>query len=233
MLKIAVMNARILIVDDERDLLELLSMSLESEGYEVVTAACGEEAMGSVRTDRPDLILLDVMLGDVSGVTLAGKFKNTPETAGIPIIMLTAKDSDTDKVVGLSVGADDYVTKPFSTPVLVARIEAVLRRTKQAGAGLREILTAGDVRVNPASRQVTAAGKTVELTGAEYDILVALIEAGGDLLSREQIKTLLGAKAQGQQARIVDVHIAALRKKLADCRGIIKTVHGHGYRIVK
>ena len=227
------MDKRILIVDDEADLLEVLSMNLESEGFTVFTAGSGAEALASVRTDRPDLVLLDVMLGDTSGITIAGKLKNTPETADIPIIMLTAKDSETDMVVGLSVGADDYITKPFSTAVLVARIEAVLRRTVARPSGLREVLSAGDVKVITASRQVKAAGVDVDLTGGEYGILVALIEAGGDVVSREQLKVLLGEKASGEQERIVDVHVAALRKKLGDSRGIIKTVHGHGYRIVK
>ncbi len=224
------MDARILIVDDEPDLLELLSMSLEQAGFTVFTAQSGAEALASVRTDRPDLVLLDVMLGDVSGVTIAGKLKNTPETAQLPVIMLTAKDSETDMVVGLSVGADDYITKPFSSAVLVARIEAVLRRVNGPVA---QRLSAGSVKVDPASRRVVAAGKEIELVGGEYKILVALIEAGGDILTRQQLKDMLGEKARGEQMRIVDVYIASLRKKLGNCRSVIKTVHGHGYRIEK
>jgi two-component system phosphate regulon response regulator PhoB len=220
------MSARILIVDDEKDLLEMLSMNLSTAGYVVRTAASGAEAMSVIRTDRPDLILLDVMLGDISGVKLAGKLKNTPETAGIPIIMLTAKDSETDVIVGLSMGADDYVTKPFSTAVLVARIEAVLRR----GSAESDILTAGPVRIVPASRQVLAEGRAVELTGAEYNILLALVEAGGSVLSRDELKGISGA-GRGDSERIVDVHIAALRKKLGRAKGIVKTIHGQGYRI--
>ncbi len=220
------MSARILIVDDEKDLLEMLSMNLSIAGYVVRTAASGAEAMSVIRTDRPDLILLDVMLGDISGVKLAGKLKNTPETAGIPIIMLTAKDSETDMIVGLSMGADDYVTKPFSTAVLVARIEAVLRR----GSAESDILTAGPVRIVPASRQVLVEGKAVELTGGEYNILLALVEAGGSILSRDELKGISGA-GRGDSERIVDVHIAALRKKLGRAKGIVKTIHGRGYRI--
>ena len=220
------MSARILIVDDEKDLLEILSMNLSSAGFVVRTAASGAEAMSAIRTDRPDLILLDVMLGDISGVKLAGKLKNTPQTAGIPIIMLTAKDSETDMIVGLSMGADDYVTKPFSTAVLVARIEAVLRR----GSAESDILTAGPVRIVPASRQVLAEGKAVELTGGEYNILLALVEAGGSILSRDELKGISGA-GRGDSERIVDVHIAALRKKLGPAKGIVKTIHGQGYRI--
>lgn len=224
------MDARILIVDDERDLLELLQMSLEQAGFTVFTASSGAEAIASVRTDRPDLVLLDVMLADVSGITIASRLKNTPETADLPIIMLTAKDSETDMVVGLSVGADDYITKPFSTAILVARIEAVLRRVTRP---LSQRLSAGQVKIDPYSRKVIADGKEVDITGGEYNILIALIEAGGDILSRERIKELLGDTARGQQARIVDVHIASLRKKLGNCRDVIRTVHGHGYRIEK
>lgn len=224
------MSARILIVDDEKDLLEILGMNLSTAGFEVRTAASGAEAMSVVRTDRPDLILLDVMLGDISGVKLAGKLKNTPQTAGIPIIMLTAKDSETDMIVGLSMGADDYVTKPFSTAVLVARIEAVLRRGSAEGDNLGDILTVGPVRIVPASRQVLAEGKAVELTGGEYNILLALVEAGGSILSRDELKGISGA-GRGDSERIVDVHIAALRKKLGRAKGIVKTIHGQGYRI--
>ena len=224
------MSARILIVDDEKDLLEMLSMNLSTAGYVVRTAASGAEAMSVIRTDRPDLILMDVMLGDISGVKLAGKLKNTPQTADIPIVMLTAKDSETDVIVGLSMGADDYVTKPFSTAVLVARIEAVLRRGSDEGDSLREILTVGLVRIVPASREVLVEGKAVELTGAEYNILLSLAEAGGSVLSRDELKGVSGA-GRSDSERIVDVHIAALRKKLGRAKGIVKTIHGQGYRI--
>lgn len=224
------MSAKILIVDDEKDLLELLGMNLAVEGYIVRTAESGAEALSSIRTDRPDLVLLDVMLGDISGIKLAGKLKNSPETAGIPIIMLTAKDSETDVIVGLSVGADDYVTKPFSTAVLVARIEAVLRRFNPEWDTLREILSVGPVRVLPESQEVLIEGKPVDLTGVEYKILLALIEAGGKILTREELKELSGA-SQSEKDRIVDVHVASLRKKLGAARNVIKTVHRQGYRI--
>jgi len=228
-----VMNAKILIVDDEKDLLELLSMSLGAEGFIVTTAENAAQALASVRTNRPDLILLDIMLPDTSGIKLTGKLKNTPQTATIPIILLTAKDKETDVVVGLSVGADDYITKPFSTSVLIARIEAVLRRTYPGDEDVREILAAGPVTIQTGAREVRVHGKPVELTGGEYNILVALIEAGGDILSRQQLKAALGPEAKGEKDRIVDVHIAVLRKKLDSARTIIKTVHGRGYRITQ
>lgn len=227
------MNAKILIVDDEKDLLELLSMNLGAAGFIVTTAEDAAQALAAVRTNRPDLILLDIMLPDTSGIKLTGKLKNTPETANIPIILLTAKDKETDVIVGLSVGADDYVTKPFSTSVLVARIEAVLRRAYPADEDVREILAAGPVIILPSAREVRVHGQPVELTGGEYGILVALIEAGGSILSRAQLKTALGEEAKGEKDRIIDVHIASLRKKLGPARTIIKTVHSRGYRIAQ
>ncbi|MBN1817739.1 MAG: response regulator transcription factor [Sedimentisphaerales bacterium] len=226
------MRAKILVVDDEQDLLDLLEMSLSAEGYEVMTAASGAAAIEALRRQRPDLILLDIMLEDRSGLELTGQIKHTPETMGIPIILLTAKDTETDIVVGLRVGADDYVTKPFSTQVLVARIEAVLRRGKSAQEDAVDVLTAGPVRVQKASRHVTVEGRNVELTGGEYNILVALLEAGGAILSRQDLKCALGDTATGQKERIIDVHVAALRKKLGPpARRIVKTIHGLGYRI--
>ncbi len=227
------MNAKILIVDDEKDLLELLSMNLGAAGFIVTTAEDAAQALAAVRTNRPDLILLDIMLPDTSGIKLTGKLKNTPETANIPIILLTAKDKETDVIVGLSVGADDYVTKPFSNSVLVARIEAVLRRAYPADEDVREILAAGPVIILPSAREVRVHGQPVELTGGEYGILVALIEAGGNILSRDQLKSALGEEAKGEKARIIDVHIASLRKKLGPARTIIKTVHSRGYRIAQ
>jgi DNA-binding response OmpR family regulator len=225
------MNAKILIVDDENDLLELLRMTLSAEGYTIRTAGNGAEALAAIEQERPDLILLDIMLGDVSGINLTGKLKNSPETSDIPVILLTAKDTDTDMVVGLRIGADDYVTKPFSTQVLVARIEAVLRRTSTPSGQAGEALYVGPLRIIPKSRQVYVDGLPIDLTGGEYNILMALIQAEGNIYSRKQLKEALGEGAGGQKERIVEVHIAALRKKLGKARKIIKTVHGRGYRI--
>jgi DNA-binding response OmpR family regulator len=227
------MNAKILVVDDQKDLLELLSMALEQEGYTVRTAASGAEALEAVAAEKPELILLDILLGDTSGIKLTTRWKNDAETSHIPIILLTAKDSETDVIVGLSVGADDYITKPFSTRVLLARMEAVLRRAYPEPSTVREILSAGPVRLFPAGRQAFVEGTPVDLTGAEFNILMALIKAGGDILSRENLLTLMGPNpADSGNVRVVDVHVAALRKKLGKARGILKTIHGKGYRAV-
>ena len=224
------MNAKILVVDDQTDLLELLDMSLSQEGYIVRTAASGEEALAKMAVDTPDLILLDIILGDTSGIKLTTKFKNDVGTAHIPIILLTAKDTETDIIVGLSVGADDYITKPFSTKVLLARIDAVLRRVYPDPNAVRETLQAGPIRIFPAGRQVFVEGKPVEVTPAEFNILLALFKAAGSTLSRDDLQAIIGSTEQSPNERVVDVHVASLRRKLGSARTIIKTVHGQGYR---
>jgi DNA-binding response OmpR family regulator len=226
------MNAKILVVDDQKDLLELLRMALEQEGYLVHTAVSGSEALKMIASEKPDLILLDIILGDISGIKLTTKLKHEADTSHIPIILLTAKDSETDIIVGLSVGADDYITKPFSTSVLLARIDAVLRRAYPVPSGVKEILQAGPVRLFPSRRQAFAEGDPVDLTPAEFTILLSLLKAGGDILSRGQLLAEVGTVEENTNERIVDVHVAAMRKKLGNARKIIKTVHGKGYRIL-
>jgi DNA-binding response OmpR family regulator len=227
------MNAKILIVDDQKDLLDLLTMSLTPEGYQVRTALNAAEALSAIKLQKPDLILLDILLPDISGVRLTTQLKNDSETAGVPIILLTAKDSETDIIVGLSVGADDYITKPFSIKVLLARMEAVLRRAYPQTRDVKQVISVGLVRIFPAARQVFVEGQPVELTGAEFHILMALINANGTVLSRSDLgKTLQNSQEAGGNERIVDVHVAALRKKLGKARNFVKTIHGQGYRAV-
>jgi DNA-binding response OmpR family regulator len=223
------MTRKILVVDDEPDQLALLEMNLGREGFLVRTAGNAAEARAAIREERPDLILLDVILPDASGVNLAADFKHSPDTADIPIIMLTAKDTETDMVVGLSVGADDYVTKPFSIAVLLARIEAVLRRVYESPEVPEDVLVVGPVKIILANRQVFVDDKPIELTGAEFMILVTLVNAGGAVVTREQIMSKLGS--EGSSERVVPVHVSSLRKKLGSARGIVKTIHGVGYRI--
>lgn len=225
------MKETILVVDDQQDLLDLMSMSLSQEGYRVRTALSGEEALGLIESQPPDLILLDILLGDISGIQLTARLKNSEKTAAIPIILLTAKDTETDIIVGLSVGADDYITKPFSIQVLLARMEAVLRRIRIIHPNIQEILTTGSLRVFPSGRQVFVEGKPVDLTPAEFDILVELIRAEGAIRSREDLLVVIGAGQSSDNERIVDVHVAALRKKLGPARNLVKTVHGRGYRV--
>lgn len=226
-----IMNAKILVVDDEIDLLDLLEMNLSSEGFTVIKAQTAQQAVNAIRDDRPDIILLDIMLGETSGIDLTAKLKNLHETASIPIIMLTAKDTDTDMVVGLKVGADDYITKPFSTQVLVARIEAVLRRIPKE-IYTEDSIVVGPLRIIPNAMQVKVKDRDVDLTACEYDILMALITARGGLLTRTELIDAIQDNLQSQRDRIVDVHVASLRKKLGpEGRNIVKTVHNKGYRI--
>lgn len=226
------MNAKILIVDDQPDLLELLQMALEQEGFRVRTAASGAAALEAIASDKPDLILLDIVLGDISGIKLTTRLKNSDQTSQIPIILLTAKDSETDIIVGLSVGADDYITKPFSTKVLLARMEAVLRRAYPEPQPVREILQAGPVKIFPAGRQLFVEGAPVDVTPAEFTILSTLIKAAGAIVTRLELAQLISPGQAVTNERVVDVHIAALRKKLGKGRYIIKTIHGKGYRAV-
>jgi two-component system phosphate regulon response regulator PhoB len=221
------MNAKVLIVDDQKDLVELLSMSLSGEGYIPRTAITAAEAISSVQQEKPDLILLDILLPDMSGIKLITQWKNDAKTAKIPIILLTAKDSETDIIVGLSVGADDYITKPFSTKVLLARMDAVLRRAYPEGDAIKQVLSAGPVRIFPSGRQVFVEGQPVELTPAEFNILLAMVEASASVVSRTELSKLL----EGGNERIVDVHIASIRRKFGSTRNFIKTVHGQGYRV--
>jgi DNA-binding response OmpR family regulator len=223
------MAKKVLLVDDERDLLELLTINLERDGYSVDTASTASEALNRIAENRPDIILLDVMLPDMSGTKLANQLKNSPDTSSIPIILLTARDSETDIVVGLSMGADDYVTKPCSRAVISARIEAVLRRFTPAAKVNNDSLTAGPLKIIVSKHQVLVDSNPVELTIAEFKILTALVKAKGAVLSREQLMKEFASDPSVTE-RTIDVHIASLRKKLGNAREMLKTVHRLGYR---
>lgn len=223
------MNNKILLVDDEADLRELLKSNLEKEGYKVAAAADASQALDFLKSSRPDLILCDVMLPDMMGTKLANQIKNDLSTAAIPIIMLTGRDKETDIVVGLNMGADDYVTKPFSTPVLVARIEAQLRRVASVSVQTDKPLVIGAVKIIPAAQQVFVDSLPVALTMAEFKILTALVLARGAVLSREKLMEEFSSDPATVQ-RTIDVHIAALRRKLGPARKLIRTVHRLGYR---
>jgi DNA-binding response OmpR family regulator len=224
------MPKKILIVDDEPEMVALLEMS-GGEGYSITSAASGAQALEKLRTDRPDLVLMDVMLPDVSGTRLTGQIKSDPRTSAIPVIMLTAKDSATDVIVGLNMGADDYVTKPFSTPVLAARIDAVLRRKVASGTAAQAARAVGDIVVDVGRRQCTVRDRNIDLTPAEFKILNALVEAGGDVVKIEQLGCELGLETGDSAERNIYVHISSLRRKLGDAKKAIKTVQGLGYRI--
>lgn len=218
----------ILIVEDEGDIADAISFHLERDGYRCRLARDGDAALAEARRAPPDLIVLDRMLPRLSGDEVATQLKREPRTAQIPIIMLTAKAEDADELVGFALGADDYVRKPFSMKLLLARIAAMLRRG-QAGADARDVLTGGPVLLDRARHEVTVAGEPVALTATEFRTLAALMAAGGRVLDRSQlIEAGLGPHVAVTD-RTIDVHVAALRKKLGAAARCIQTVRGIGY----
>ena len=223
---------KILVVDDERDLVELISLNLTRNGYEVVPAYDGTTGLDAARKHKPDLIIMDVMMPGLSGRDVTMALKQDPDTAHIPILMLTAKTEETDIIVGLSMGADDYVTKPFSMKVLMARVAAVLRR-KAAAEPSQTMLSTGPVVIDQSKHEVTVQGKPINLTPTEFKLLAALVGARGRVLSRDQLLD----RAMGTDVfvtdRAIDVHITAVRKKLNDYAWMIHTVRGVGYRLLE
>ena len=220
-------EAKILLVDDERSILDLLTAYLKPEGYQVFTAMDGPSALKAARAFKPDLIVLDVMLPGMDGVEVLSQLRRE---SAVYVILLTAKAEETDKIVGLSVGADDYLTKPFSPRELVARIKAALRRLR-SGQALPDqaVLAFSHVRIDTGSRKVSVDDRQVELTSIEFELLRALAEHAGRVLSREQLLEKVWGYDYYGEIRVVDVHIGHIRRKLGDDR-FIATVRGAGYR---
>jgi DNA-binding response OmpR family regulator len=227
------MRRRLLLVEDDRTLRQALSFSLTREGYEVATAADGEAALDAARSSRVDLILLDVMLPGMSGVEVLRVLRR--EGISTPVIILSAKGDEIDRVVGLQVGADDYVAKPFSRPELVARIEAVLRRERRRGeeepTSVPAELVYGTVRLDVARRVLTVDGEAVHLTTKEFDLLAHIAASPGRVFTREQLLTRVWGYDYEGDGRTVDVHISWLRGKLRGAGGhnYFRTVRGVGY----
>ena len=224
------MAQKVLIVDDEPDILELIRFHIEKEGLHCYVAAHGEAALRLARSERPDLIILDLMLPGIDGLEICRLLRREPNTSHIAIIMLTAKAEEVDRIVGLEMGADDYIVKPFSPRELVARVKAVLRRGREpAESQLKKV---GALEVDEAKHQVRVAEKIVELTVKEFDLLCALMTAKGRVLSRDQIlESVWGyTNAIDIESRTVDVHIRRLREKLGAEQVRIATVKGVGYR---
>lgn len=225
------MKEKILIVEDERDIIKMLEYNLKKESFKVISAGDGEEALDLAVRQKPDLILLDLMLPGMDGLEVCKALKKESKVAAIPIIMLTAKGQESDKVVGLELGADDYMTKPFSPRELIARIKAVLRRVTEKEK-LPEIFQIGDLKIDFAKICVTVKDKPVELTAKEFELLKTLLKAKGRVLSRDYLlDTIWGFDhAMEIQTRTVDVHIRTLRKKLKTASKYIITVKNYGYR---
>ncbi len=225
------MKEKILIVEDEKDIVKMIDYNLKKEGFRTVSASDGEDAIDLAKREHPDLILLDLMLPVIDGLEVCKTLKKENKTAGIPIIMLTAKAQESDKIVGLELGADDYVTKPFSVRELTSRIKAVLRRTKEKEK-LPEVLRVGDLEIDFSKISVAVKGKPIELTSKEFELLKVLIKSNGRVLSRDYLlDTIWGFdNAMEIQTRTVDVHIRTLRKKLKTAAKYIVTVKNYGYR---
>ena len=221
--------SRILVVEDDADLAFGLSDDLRVEGYEVEAVSDGEAALERVRKDQWDLILLDIMLPRKDGFEVCRELRRSGVRT--PIIILTARVQEAEKVLGLELGADDYVTKPFNPRELVARIKAILRRTRRATLSQAPVHV-GDVTVDPARHEVIVAGRPVDLRPKEFDLLLALAEHRGIVLSREQLLDQVWGYDFYGETRTVDVHIAHLRKRLAGSSTGIETVVGVGYKLV-
>ena len=222
---------RILIVEDEEDILELVSYNLTREGYQVTGVTSGEEALKITGAESLDLIVLDLMLPGIDGLEVAKRLKNNLKTRDIPIIMLTAKGEEADIVTGLELGADDYITKPFSPRILIARVRAILRRkTTKAPVDDASVIQIHEIVIHPGRRDVTIKGESVELTYTEFQVLYYLARRPGWVFTRSQIVDAVRGDDYPVTDRSVDVQIVGLRKKLGRYGKYIETVRGVGYR---
>ena len=221
----------VLVVDDEEDILQLVTYNLAREGYKVGCAATGEEALRVARAELPDLVLLDLMLPGTDGLEVCKLLKGDPRTARIPVIMLTAKGEEADVVAGLELGAADYVTKPFSPRVLVARVRAVLRRGTAQASDEQAAVKVGELVIDPGRHEVLVRGKPIELTLTEFRILHLLARRAGWVFTRYQIVDGVRGPDAIVTDRSVDVHIVSLRRKLGPLGGNVETVRGVGYRL--
>jgi two-component system, OmpR family, alkaline phosphatase synthesis response regulator PhoP len=224
-------HQNILVVDDEEDILELVRYNLAKEGYQVTCATTGEQALAMARASVPDLVILDLMLPGVDGLEVCKRLKRAPETQHVPVVMLTAKGEEPDIVTGLELGADDYVTKPFSPRVLVARIRTALRRKGEADSTAGFPIRVGQVAIHPGRHEAILDGRPLDLTFTEFGILCLLAERPGWVFSRYQIVNAIRGTETAVTDRSVDVHIASLRKKLGTNASHIETVRGVGYRL--
>jgi len=221
---------RILVVDDEEDLLELIDYNLTKEGYRVRCVASGEEAIEAAQEMLPDLIVLDLMLPGVVGLDVCKQLKADPKTQHIPVVMLTAKSEEADVVAGLELGADDYVTKPFSPRVLIARIRTVLRRKAKPAGDDSDTIQIHDLVIHPGRHEVLIGGKVIELTFTEFRLLHFLARKPGWAFTRTQIVDAVRGEDYPVTERSVDVQVVGLRKKLGEMGSYIETVRGVGYR---
>lgn len=225
------MKQKILIVEDEQDIRDLVELHLKKAGFETSVAGGGEEAFRKIQKSRPDLLILDLMLPEMDGKELTKLLKAREDTREIPIVMLTAKGEEVDRIVGFELGADDYIPKPFSPRELVLRVQAVLKRTeKSPSGGETPPLRIGDLEIDEANFQARLKGKTLELTKTEFSLLTELVKARGRLKTREALlESVWGFESYGD-SRTIDTHLARLRQKLGKFGERLETVRGVGYR---
>ena len=229
-MEVFVSGEKVLVVDDEKDIRELVKYNLAQEGYRVTTVGSGEEALQQANSTMPDLIILDLMLPGIDGLDVCRELKNDSKTAHIPIVMLTVKGEESDIVIGLELGADDYITKPFSPKVLLARLKAVLRRKKSEPIAETDVITVGDLVIHPGRYEVLVQEKPVKLTSTEFRILHLMARRPGWVFTRYQIVDAARGEDAAVTDRSVDFHITSLRRKLGPCSDYIETVWGVGYR---
>ncbi len=225
-------SAQILVVEDEPDIAALIAYQLAHAGYRVRTAATGSEAITAIETEPPDLILLDLMLPEISGTEVLRTLRARRETAHTPVIILTARREEQDRIEGFELGADDYISKPFSPKELVLRVRAVLRRSEPAesGAAGRRVLRAGPLLVDMGGHRITVDGEEVNLTPKEFELLVCLMERRGRTQSRAALLEAVWDTTAAIETRTVDMHLGRLRAKLGPAGDYIETVRGFGYR---
>ena len=223
-------NEHVLVVDDEPDIVALVAYHLAKEGYRVSTAASGTDALRMAQHDLPALIVLDLMLPGLTGFEVAAALRAEPSTRDIAVLMLTARRDEADRVEGLSLGADDYLTKPFSPRELVLRVRNILRRVAQAQAGTADSLRVGPLTIDRAAHRVTVDEREVELTPTEYRLLLTLAERRGRVQDRRHLLETVWEAAPDIQTRTVDMHVQRLRAKLGEAGRMIETVRGFGYR---
>jgi two-component system, OmpR family, alkaline phosphatase synthesis response regulator PhoP len=223
-------KGNVLVIDDERDLIELIRYNFEKEGFRVIGAGDGESGLSMAASENPDLIVIDLMLPGMDGLEVCRKLRSESITSHIPIVMLTAKSSESDRIVGLELGADDYVTKPFSPRELGARVKALLRRSSSFHPQLTTVIRQGDLTIDPASHQVCCGDRKIDLTATEYRLLQFLASRPGFVYSRSAlIDGALGSDVTVLE-RTIDVHIMSLRRKLGECGEWIETIRGFGYK---
>jgi len=227
----AASGERVLIVDDEPDILALCSYHLAKAGYRVSTASTGPEGLGAAREERPALVVLDLMLPEMSGFDVLERLRADDATRDIAVLMLTARREEPDRIRGLSLGADDYLTKPFSPQELVLRVGAILRRTSATAASSTDRLTIGPIAIDRAAHRVSVDGADVELTPIEYKLLLTLAERRGRVQARAHLLETVWDAAPDIQTRTVDMHVQRLRAKLGAGGELIETVRGFGYRL--